>query len=212
MRAMLVIMGAGGMGREAAAWAADCGRGEDLLGFIDDDPARAGAALAGLPVLGDRGWLDERRDVEVAVAVGQPRLRLAIAAELRARGHRLATLVHPSAVIGPRVSVGEGSIVCPGVVLTCDVVLGTNVIVNYGAAVGHDGEVGDGAFLGPGATLAGNVTVGELSDVGLGASVLQCVSIGARSVVGAGAVVVRDVGPDTTVVGVPARPMKRAEP
>jgi len=38
-----------------------------------------------------------------------------------------------------------------------------------------------------------------------GAVVLPWVTIGARSVVGAGAVVVRDVPPDTVVVGNPAR-------
>ena len=56
--------------------------------------------------------------------------------------------------------------------------------------------------------LGGAVSVGVQAEVGIGASVIQGVAIGERAVVGAGAVVIGDVAPDTTVVGVPARPIR----
>jgi len=205
----IVIVGTGGMGREAAAWLADAGLGAAVLGFLDDDVATHRTQVAGLPVLGGRQWLeeDDSADVEVVVALGGPAARAGVVDHLDAHGVRMATVVHPSASIGPRCEVREGAIVCPGAVLTCDVTLGRALIVNYGAMVGHDGVVGDAVFLAPGAHLAGNVTVGERADVGIGASVIQGVRIGERAVVGAGTVVIRDVAPDSTVVGVPARPI-----
>jgi sugar O-acyltransferase (sialic acid O-acetyltransferase NeuD family) len=207
----IVIVGTGGMGREAAAWVADLGRADDLLGFLDDDPATHGRTVAGLPVLGGLDRLEGHLDVEVVPAIGSPRGRAAVLARLAAADQRLMTVVHPSATIGPRVTIEPGAIVCPGVVLTCDITVGRGAILNYGAMVGHDGVLGDACFVAPGVRLGGNVTVGERADLGIGASVIQGITIGARAVVGAGAVVIRDVPEDAKVAGVPARPLARGD-
>lgn len=204
-----VIVGTGGMGREAAAWVADADPDRELVGFLDDDAAQHGDTVADLPVLGGPDWLADHPDVDVVVAIGAPVTRAAMLERLDAMGRRLTTVVHPSAYVGPRVRLDDGAIVCPGVVLTCDIHVGRAAILNYGAQVGHDGVIGRCAFIAPGANLGGNVTVGALADVGIGASVIQGRTIGERAVVGAGAVVIRDVPDDTTVVGVPAAPLRR---
>jgi sugar O-acyltransferase (sialic acid O-acetyltransferase NeuD family) len=204
----IVIAGTGGMGRETAAWIADIGRGDALLGFLDDDASLHGSEVAQLPVLGGLDWLHDRDDVEVAVAIGAPAARARLLARLDADAVNLATIVHPSATIGRRVSIAPGVIICPGAVLTCDIRVGSGAIVNYGALIGHDAVLGAACFIAPGAHLAGDVTVGDQADIGIGASVLQGRTIGNRAVVGAGAVVIDDVLPDTTVVGVPARPIE----
>jgi sugar O-acyltransferase (sialic acid O-acetyltransferase NeuD family) len=208
----IVVVGTGGMGREAAAWAADAWPGARLLGFLDDRPEAHGSVVADLPVLGGVDWLDDpaRRDVEVVPAVGVPRSRAALLARLDEAGARLATLVHPTVHLGPRTRTEPGVIVSPGVFLSCDVHVDAGAIVNYGAMVGHDGRIGASSFVGPGVHLAGGVTVGALADVGIGATVIQGVEVGEQAVVGAGAVVIRDVQPHTTVVGVPARPIRGA--
>jgi len=77
--------------------------------------------------------------------------------------------------------------------------------------VDHDCRIGDFVHLAPGVRLAGEVTVGEGALIGIGASVLPGVCIGAWDVVGAGAVVTEDVAPGVTVVGVPARPLRKKE-
>jgi sugar O-acyltransferase (sialic acid O-acetyltransferase NeuD family) len=204
----VVILGSGGMGREAAAWADDAGF--TVLGFLSADASTVGTEVAGLPVLGGDDWLTEHDpEVEVVVALGAPAVRAAACARIAAVGFRLTTIVHPSAYVGPRCVIGVGSIICPGVVLTTDVALGESVIVNFGAAIGHDVRIDDHAFIAPNAALAGNVTVGARADIGIGASIRQGLTIGADAVVGGGAMVVRDVPAGMTVVGVPAMPMER---
>jgi FlaA1/EpsC-like NDP-sugar epimerase len=81
----LVIVGTGGMGREAAAWADDAGRADDLVGFLDDGAGSRDSTVAGLPVLGDTSWLDEHPDVEAVVAIGTPAVREAVVDRLLAR-------------------------------------------------------------------------------------------------------------------------------
>jgi sugar O-acyltransferase (sialic acid O-acetyltransferase NeuD family) len=203
----IVIVGTGGMGREAAAWLDAAGRGSTVVGFLDENDELHGRTVAGLPVLGGVEWLSAHDDVEVVTAIGTPAHRATLMSRLAAEGRRLVTVVHPSAVVGPRVTLGEGAIVCPGVILTCDITVGRGAIVNYGALVGHDGVLGEACFLAPGVSLGGNVFVGEQAYVGIGASVIQGITIGRRAVIGAGAAVIRDVPADRTVVGVPARPV-----
>ena len=210
MTADIVVIGTGGMGREALAWLAASGR--DAAGFLDHDPRTHGTDVSGLAVLGGHEWLAERAAagevVGVVVGIGDPEARERVADQVLAAGHELVTVVHPSAAVGPRVELGAGAIVGPQVVLTIDVAIGRCAILNYGGAVGHDGGIGEHAFIGPGVHLAGNVTVGPAAQIGIGASVIQGVTIGARAIVGAGAVVTSDVPPGVTAVGVPARPVR----
>jgi sugar O-acyltransferase (sialic acid O-acetyltransferase NeuD family) len=205
----IVVVGTGGMGREAAAWVTETAGRESLLGFLDEDESRHGTEVSGLSVLGGLEWLADHPDVEVVPALGAPEQRAALLSRLDQAGATLATLVHPTSTVGPRVVLAPGAIVCPGVILTCDIEVRRGAILNYGAMVGHDGVIGEAAFLAPGVLLAGTVTIGARAEVGIGAAVIQGVTVGNGAVVGAGAVVIRDVDPGATVVGVPARPIDR---
>jgi serine O-acetyltransferase len=82
-----------------------------------------------------------------------------------------------------------------GVVINGNVRGGRRVFIEHQVTIGAERRqsprLGDGVFLGAGAKVIGPVTLGD----------------GCR--VGANAVVVRDVPPRTTVVGIPARPVRR---
>ena len=201
---LVVVAGAGGMGREALAWYVDH-HDRDVDGFLDDGVI---GEVADLPILGGFDWLETVTDpVEVVTGVGSAAARQRLVATAEAHDYvSLAVVQHPSAVVGAGVTLGSGSVVGPNTTLTRDIWVGRTTIVNYGAQIGHDGHLGDRSFVGPGVVLSGNVTVGEGAWVGAGATVLQGLTIGRDAVVGAGAVVTADVEPGTTVVGVPARP------
>jgi serine O-acetyltransferase len=82
-----------------------------------------------------------------------------------------------------------------------------------GVVIGETAEVGPNVTLYHGVTLGGtswkkgkrHPTLQENVVVGAGAKILGPITIGARTRVGANAVVVKDVPPDSVVVGIPGR-------
>lgn len=183
-----------------------------MVGFLDDNVAHHGTEVHGLPVLGGTDWIRTHPDMSVVVAIGHPAPKRRVVQNLREAGcTAFATLVHPLAWIGEGVSLGEGTVVCAGCLITTDLVIGSHVILNLGCTVGHDTRLSDYVTAAPSVNISGACTVGEGADLGTGAKIIQGISIGRWSVVGAGAVVVRDLPPNVTAVGTPARPIRERD-
>lgn len=208
----LVIVGAGGLGREVSEWVEDINEVRPtfrLLGFLDDDASRHGARCHDVPILGGAAWISGRSDVAAVVAIGSPAAKRRVLERLRAAGAtRFPPILHPAAVIGRFVEIGEGTIVCPGAILTTDIRVGRFVALNFDLTIGHDATVGDYALLAPGVHVSGYARIGEGCDLGAGVVVLPSTEIGAWSVVGAGATVTASLPANCTAVGTPARVIK----
>ena len=202
----VAIAGAGGMGREALAWLRDARPDlEPVAFFTGDISERPTGVDVDLPVMASVDALVAAGIDGVVLGIGDAATRRKVADEVMAVGLALVTVVHPSAFLGPGVTVGDACIVAPGSVLTRDVHLGRGVIVNYGANIGHDCVIGDFAFVGPGAVLTGDVLVGDGVLIGAGGVILPGRSIAHGATIGAGAVVTRDVTAGETVVGSPGK-------
>jgi sugar O-acyltransferase (sialic acid O-acetyltransferase NeuD family) len=212
----LVIFGTGGLAREIYEVVQDvsahCAEPIEVVGFLDDNEIRHGQCVHDLPVLGGVEWLRSYPGTATIIAVGSPAVRRRIALRATAAGATFPVLVHPTATIGRRVALGEGTVVCAGCVLATDIEVGPFALFNFQTTVGHDGVVGAYATLSPGVRVSGNVRIDEGADIGTGATFIQGIAVGAWSIVGAGAVVTRDVPPNATVVGVPAHVIKERPP
>lgn len=188
--------------------------GLDFVGLIDDGVENRDNRVGDLQVLGGREELHvlagQAADA-VALGFGAARGRLAALAAAEAAGLSLPVLVHPTAYVAPSATLGAGCQVLPHAVVGVGAALGRGVLVNSGAIVEHDARIADGVVIDPGAVLAGRVVVDEEAEIGSNATVRPDARIRAGAVVGAGAVVVSDVAPGSTVVGVPARPLRRSD-
>lgn len=213
----IVVIGAGGFGRETldvieAINAATAVPVWNVIGVVDDGPAdmqRVRLQKRGVPLLGGlEAYTALAASCRFVVGVGAPLARARIAARLASCGRPPAALIHPAAVIGTSVSIGQGTVICGGVQVSTNVTLGSYVHLNPGAIIGHDSVLEDCVSVNPGAIISGEVRIGTGSLIGAGSVTLQGRSVGERAVVGAAACVTRDVGEKTTVTGVPARPRK----
>ena len=212
MTTTIVVVGAGGFGREVLdVLDAVIGAGADLAvgGVVDDAPSpvnlRRLAARRVTHLGGLDEWLRLDDDALHLIGVGSPAARRRIDERLKDAGRSPATLVHPAAVIGSQVAIGEGSVVCGGVQVSTNVRLGRHVHLNPNATIGHDAEIGDHVSINPAATVSGECHVGAETLIGAASVVLQGLAIGERCVVGAAACVTRSVRPGSVVRGVPAR-------
>ncbi len=207
---LLVIIGAGGLGREVASLVNDINKESitwDLIGFIDD--RKKGQTVEGYPIIGKFDDVFELKPTPaVVIAIADSAIRLKMFERLMAKGVRVVSVVHPSVVMSDYVDIGEGTIICAGSVITTNVKLGKACIINPNCFVGHDSGLSDFVSLMPGANIAGDVTVGEGTYLGLNSTVINKVKIGAWSTIGAGAAVVKDLPDHVTAVGVPAKIIK----
>lgn len=207
----LVIVGAGGFGREVFEWAAQSFdfTGEwRFKGFIDDNLEALRGKNYPKGVLCRVGDYQPEPDDYFLCAVGKPKMKEELVKQMLAKGVRPATLIHPSVVIGRNVTIGEGVILCPRVVLTCDIILHDFVTLNVGTAAGHDVVIGSWTQTSAFCDLTGSTQVGERVFMGSHSTLLPGVEVGDDAVVGAGSVVVRDVKAGETVFGAPAVPLR----
>ncbi len=209
----LVIIGAGGFGREVLDWARQseaCGRDWLVKGFIDDNPRALDAGPPGAPLLGPIVGHVPAADEVFICAIGQVAAKRRCVKEVRRNGGVFTRVIHRTAVVGSEVELGEGVILCPHSVVTSRARLGAFVAVNLHSTVAHDAVVGDWCQLHCHVDVTGGVVIGEGVLVGSHASILPGVVIGAGAVIGAGSVVMREVAAGTTVFGAPARPYAAA--
>jgi sugar O-acyltransferase (sialic acid O-acetyltransferase NeuD family) len=212
----LVVYGTGGVGRQVVQIARDITAARQtwhVIGYLDDDLEKRGMVFGDLPVLGSAHWLQDHPATFVAVAIGSPSARWRVMRALSFLHHRhLATLVHPSAWLGERCTIGAGTLVYAGSVIDPDVKVGNLVLINKLCTLGHDATVGDYTTFAPGVNLGGDTHIAEGCDLGIGSATVQRIAIGEWSVVGAGAVVINDLEPNVTAVGVPAKVIKQRQP
>ncbi|MEE8169137.1 MAG: acetyltransferase [Phycisphaerae bacterium] len=208
----IVIIGGGGHGRVVLDIVRNAGLHRPVA-VIDSNAALAGRRVDGVPIVGGPEMLPELRTRGVSgaiVAIGDNGARRSLAEEVVELGFDRIQAIHPSAQISTTARIGETVVISAGALICAHCQIGDSTILNTGCIVDHESMIGTAAHICPGVRLAGHVTVESGAFVGIGATVIQNIRIGFDAIVGAGAVVVSDVGPMTTVVGVPAREIKDA--
>jgi sugar O-acyltransferase (sialic acid O-acetyltransferase NeuD family) len=189
----------------------------EIVGLLDPKQELHGLDILGVPVMGGDNLLPKLKQEGVqhffiglgGVGDNSPRRDLF---EMAIR-HELSPVdvIHPQAIISPSAVVGAGCVILAGAVVNSSARIGENVILNTNAVLEHDCDIENHAHIATGAILAGAVHVADAVHIGVGAVVKQSISIGRNAIVGAGAVVVKDVRPNTIVVGVPAKEITRSE-
>ena len=164
---------------------------EDIKAIMDRDPAAKSAVEIFLLYPGLRAIRMHRRAHKHYLKGHSFRARW-----ISQRAARITGIeIHPGATIGRRLVIDHGT----------------------GIVIGETAEIGDDVLIYQGVTLGGtgkdvgkrHPTIGNNVMISAGSKVLGPINIGDNSRVAAGAVVLKDVPPNSTVVGVPARVVRQ---
>ncbi|QHQ63192.1 transferase [Anaerocolumna sedimenticola] len=213
----IVIIGAGGFGKEVAQLIKDINKDKktwNLLGYIDETVEKHGSLINETPVLGSFDWFEKssRSKVWAVCALGNPRDKYKLIQKTSAYPINYATIIHPDAKINKYSDLGFGCIICCNSFISVNTKIGNHVCINPGCGIGHDTIIEDYTSLYWNVTLSGNVFIHEGCEIGSKAIVIQKKTVGKWSIIGAGAVIIRDLPEYCTAVGVPGRTIKISEP
>lgn len=206
MHKKLIIIGASGHGKVVADIAEQLHKYEEIV-FLDDNDSLD--KCMGYSVVGKSDRMEEYLSTaDFFVAIGNAKTRKKVIKQLQERDASIATLIHPAAVIGSQVTIGEGTVVMAGSVINPDTRIGNGCIINTCASVDHDCQIDDYVHVAVGTHVCGTVNIGESTWIGAGATVKNNVNICSECMIGAGATVVKDIEDSGTYVGVPVERIK----
>jgi len=200
----LLVLGASGFSNEVVDIARAAGH--EIVGFVGLPSEHGTHALTGLRIS------DTHEDFEFDAfvsGIGATDVRRREYERLRGIAP-FATIVHPSAIVSPSATLGDGCILAQNVIVNALAMVGNDTILNVSCCVAHDCVVGEHVHIAPAVQMGGGSSVGTGTFCGTSSVVLPLVSVGAWCVCGAGSVVNKPVPDGTTVVGVPAKALGKA--
>lgn len=188
--------------------------GSNVIAVIDDTPDLP-SPFSDIPIY--QGWDNfksyfiDRKNTGFLIAIGNPhgRIRLKLHDKLIVEGLQPITIAHKTAWIAENAKIGEGTQIDAGAIIMAEAVIGRQCIIGPQTNVSHEVVLEDGVDTTVGTTICGNVHIGKCAWICAGATIFPKIKIGADAVVGAGAVVRKDVPEGITVLGNPAKPIKR---
>lgn len=200
----LCIYGCGGMGRELADLSSRINKWSTII-FVDDN--RNSQKIDNIDVY----TFDEvfgryiNEELEFIVSTGEPWSRKELYKKLKQKGANTTNLIYPEFVLSRYSEVAKGTIIHVGALITVNVHIGYGCLINKHVVIGHDVTIGDYSVLSPNVTVGGDVQIGDGCYFGSGAIIRNGITIGENSIIGMGAVVLKNVPPNSVMVGNPAR-------
>lgn len=209
---ILGIYGSSGLGREVNIIARKINAIEhkwEKIIYVDDNESITD--VLGVPSYTFVKAQELFPNLEVSIAIGEPKTRELVYNKVKNAGIKLANLIHPGVYIDETSKIGEGVTICEGVTTTSCVVLEDNVYIQPHAVIGHDIHIGKHSVVGSNSEIGGSNIIGERVFIGFMVGTLQGLTIGNDVEISAGSIVFRDIEPGMIVMGNPARVIRRNE-
>ena len=207
----LIIIGAGGMGREIYDLSTQChGYNKEYVikGFLDDWNEALNGYDGYPPVIGKvSDYVVKPEDIFVC-SFGDVELKKNCIELILDKGGDFLTLIHPTASIGCNTKIGTGCIVLMNAYIGADCIIEDFVLVQIAAVVGHDVKVGKYSRLDCNTLCVGGTEIKEEVRIHTSAVINHRVVVGRKAQVGACSFVIRKVKEGTTVFGNPAKKIK----
>lgn len=209
---ILGIFGASGLGREVNIIARKINAIEqrwERIVYIDDDESIT--EILGVPSYNFEIAREKFKDLEISIAIGEPKTREKIYNRVKESKVKLATLIHPGVYIDESSMVGAGVTIGEGVTITSCVRIEDNVYIQPHAVIGHDIHIDKHSIIGSNVEIGGANEIGKRVFIGFMAGTLHGLTIGDDVEISAGSIVFRNIESGVIVMGNPARVIRRNE-
>lgn len=204
----LIIIGAGGMGREVLNLALQCeGYNKEYVikGFIDDNLESMNGLVGYPPVIGRIDDYKIKHDDVFVCSIGSVHSKKKCIDSIVERGGSFISLIHPTSLINPHAKFGLGCQVFPFAQIGSEAVIGNYVLLQSYAGIAHDVTVGDYTRIDTHVLCVGGVTIGNRVTLHTAAIINHGVTIEDDATVGAASFVIKRVKQGTSVFGTPAK-------
>lgn len=203
----IIIIGAGGYGRELLQWIKDINAIKpiwEIAGFIDDNLHALDNIKCDYRVIGRIFDWQPAEDEEFALALGNPQTKEKVVASMKARGAVFATVIHPTATLTQFSRYGEGLVMFPHSKLSVNSSVGDFVTI-LSSGIGHDVEIGDYTTVSGACSILRNVKIGKRVFLAANVAIANDLTIGDDAYIGLGSIVIKDVSAGQKTFCNPAR-------
>lgn len=185
----------------------------DFKGFLDLNPERNELKIGSeiFSVFDESQFIqNQNEDCNIIFGIAFPnRLQTVIEKYTLYSIFEFPNVIHPNIQLDESITLGKGNIIAEAAVFTVDITLGDFNFINRGVHIGHDVTIGNANVINPCAVISGGIKIKSHNLIGTNATVLQYLSIKSHNTIGAGAVVTKSISNHTTVIGIPAKPLKK---
>lgn len=202
----LIIVGAGGFGREAFYLIQEINKQNPqykIVGFLDDNPNALEGKKIDCPILGSVNDWQPSDDEVYAMGIASCKTKEKIANILVGKGAKFVTLIHPAALINNDAIIGDGCIIGGRSSVGALTRIGDFVHI-AGSMVGQEAEIGDYSTTTGFANIT-NAKLGKRVFVGSHAVILNGLTVGDDAYICAGSIVFNKVKAGSKVFGCPAK-------
>ena len=203
----LLIIGAGGFGREVLQWVKDINKIKptwNIVGFIDDNVNALEKLECDYKVVGTIKDWEPKENERFIMAIAHPKTKQEIAKSMKSKGAIFTSLIHPTAFISDVAKIGEGLVMYPHSLITVNTKIGDFVTMLSFDEVGHDAVIGNYCTISSYCDITGGVKLGERVFLGSHTTIIPKRRIGDDVYIGAGSVVISNLKSSIHVFGNPA--------
>lgn len=203
----LILIGAGGHAKSVVD-AIDNSKYE-LCGFIDEN--KKGKHLE-IPIFGAQiEDITNYKEFSYFVSIGDVYYRKSWFDKIINMDLNVINIIDSSAIISPSAKIGIGNFVGKMSVINANAKIGNNNIINTKSLIEHECIVGNNTHISTNSVINGNVEVEDNVFMGSSSVCNGQLKIGHDTIIGSGTVIIENVPARVTMVGVPARIIKRRD-
>ena len=204
----LIIIGAGGCGREILQWAKDINEKEkkwNIKGFLDDDLNALDGKKCDVTILAKVDDYNISEDDVFTCGIGNSKIRKMVIEKMEGKGAEFINIVHPNAIVADSCTLGKAVVIYPYALISDNAVVGDGCIVNMYSSVAHDSILGEYCTISAHCDITGMCKLGDRVFMGTTSNMVPSSKIGNDVYICAGSTVMTRLRDGVKVLGNPAK-------